>query len=158
MWVIISCLGIFPNITIAGLRWFLLAIINSEIIGNTWGDQPRMTVWPLSITFERPSLSSDNFELNPVVRVLINAPEINKPVIKSINIAILKIKFSVTWGYFKTLRKKLKICSVKEISGEDPVIQTKKAIVKTIIASNRVSQRIMLTVPFERELSILYER
>ena len=41
-------------ITIRGLRWFSLAMTSSLMIANTFGDQPRISVWPLSITRERP--------------------------------------------------------------------------------------------------------
>ena len=45
-------------------RWFALASTSSERIVKICGDQPRMTVWPCSMTRERPLRSSSELRLD----------------------------------------------------------------------------------------------
>ena len=64
-----------------GFFWFSFAMISSPMIENTLSDQPRMSVWPVSITFERPLRSSSSRDSRPDVIVPMRMDTMKMPAI-----------------------------------------------------------------------------
>jgi hypothetical protein len=57
---------------------------------NTWEDHPRMSVWPLSTTNDRPFRSSPSFASNPLVRMPISMLTTKMPAIVTASMASRK--------------------------------------------------------------------
>ena len=60
---------------------------SSEMMGKIWADQPRMTVWPRSTTFERPLRSASIWASMPVVSTPMSALTTKMPPIVTASMA-----------------------------------------------------------------------
>ena len=70
----ISTLSLSAKMAIQERGWLALAITNSEMMVKIWGDQPKITVCPSSMTSERPLRSSSTFPSIPLVKTPMIAP------------------------------------------------------------------------------------